>query len=69
LRDERIFVVAVQCKTFLGIFDSLVAEARAALMAIQVCKEMGFMHFVFEGDAKVVIDAINSPGSDWSKIG
>jgi ribonuclease HI len=40
------------------------AEARAALLAIQLCKENGFMSVMFEGDAKVVIDAVNSTRSD-----
>lgn len=69
VRDERGFVVAAQVKTFLDSFDPSVAEARAALMAIQLCKEMGFMHVLFEGDAKVVIDGVNSSASDWSRIG
>ena len=37
-------------------------------MVIQLCREQGFMSIVFEGDAKVVIDAVNAQGQDWSRL-
>jgi ribonuclease HI len=35
------------------------AEAMAVLLAIQLCRELGFLRVHLEGDAKGVIDAIN----------
>jgi ribonuclease HI len=36
----------------------------AALMAIQQCKELGLTHVHLEGDAKIVIDAVNCAAID-----
>ena len=47
----------------------LKAEARAALMAIQYCKSLGFSKIHLEGDSQRVIDAINSRDPDWSSMG
>jgi ribonuclease HI len=69
VRDERGSAVVALCKTSLGRLDPQVVEARAVLMAIQVCKEMGFSKVHFEGDAKVVIDAVNSLKPDKSYKG
>jgi ribonuclease HI len=34
-------------------------EAMAVLLAIQLCRELGFLRVHLEGDAKGVIDAVN----------
>ena len=60
LRDEKGVVIAAYSKTFFGRLDVLKAEAKAALMAIQVCKNLGFSKFHLEGDSQGVIAAINS---------
>ncbi|KAE8022361.1 hypothetical protein FH972_008165 [Carpinus fangiana] len=39
VRDETGMVLAAQCKSFAGALNPTVAEARAALLAIQLCKE------------------------------
>jgi ribonuclease HI len=36
------------------------AEAEAVLMSIQLCRDLGLSRIVFEGDAKGVVDGINS---------
>ena len=64
VRDNRGLMVATRCQTVLGNFDLQTTEARAALVAAQLCRENGFTSVMFEGDAKVVIDAINSTGPD-----
>jgi ribonuclease HI len=69
VRDDKGLVIAARCQTILGYLDPQLAEARAALMAVQLCRENGFMSVEFEGDAKVMIDAVNSQGQDWSRLG
>jgi hypothetical protein len=43
VRDETGMVMAAQCKSFVGFLDPTVAEARAALMAIQLCRKRSLM--------------------------
>jgi hypothetical protein len=69
LWDEKGFVIAAYNKTFFGRLDVLKAEAKVALMAIQVCKRLGFSKFHLEGDSQGVIAAINSREPDWSSMG
>ncbi|XP_059441986.1 uncharacterized protein LOC132174332 [Corylus avellana] len=70
LRDEqRIVVLAAYSKTFVGNLDVLTAKARAGLIALQVCKSLGFTKIHLEGNAQGVISAINSRHPDWSSIG
>jgi hypothetical protein len=45
------------------------AEAMAVLLAIQLCREMGFTRVHLEGDAKVVVDAVNYVDVDKSWMG
>ena len=40
------------------------AEANAALLTIKSCAELNFNNVIFEGDALMVIDAINSKSCD-----
>jgi ribonuclease HI len=69
VRDERGLVVATQCKSFSGRLNLVLAEAGAALIAVQMCKSLGFQRVQFEGDTKIVIDDVNSPKSVWSSKG
>jgi ribonuclease HI len=57
------------CQTQKGCPDSSTAKALAVQMAIKKCKEMGFPKVHFEGDVKVVIDAVLSEEEDWSRRG
>jgi hypothetical protein len=59
VRDETGMVIVAQCKSFVGALDST-AKARAALMAIQMCRERGFTKVHFEGDTQNVINVVNS---------
>ena len=69
VRDATGMVLAAQCKSFVGFLDPAVAEARAALMAIQFCQERGFMRVHFEGDTQKVVNVVNSMSEDWSNVG
>ncbi|XP_042950559.1 uncharacterized protein LOC122282640 [Carya illinoinensis] len=46
--------------------SAYVAESWAMLRAIQLCRELGFRQVQLEGDAKLVVDAINSNTQDSS---
>ena len=45
------------------------AEAMAVLVAVHLCGEMGFQQVCLEGDAKVVVDAVNARAPVWTRWG
>ncbi|XP_040987840.1 uncharacterized protein LOC121235562 [Juglans microcarpa x Juglans regia] len=45
------------------------AESTALLRAMVICTELGYYQVCFEGDAKVVVDAVNSNNEDNSWLG
>ena len=53
----------------LGSRDPTLAEEGAVLMAIQLCKTLGFQQVHFEGDTKIVVEGVNSSKDDWSGKG
>jgi hypothetical protein len=52
-----------------GFLDPCATEAWAGLQAIRLGKELHLSHIELEGDAKVVVDSINSVEKDRSTIG
>ena len=64
VRDEKGEVIVAQCKSVVGALDPVVAEAQATLMAIQMCRECGFTKVQFEGDAQIVVNAMNAKDVD-----
>jgi hypothetical protein len=58
-----------KCQTKQGFFDPTTREAMAALMAAELCMEMGISKVKLEGDAKNVISAIISNDPDDSHRG
>lgn len=62
--DERGLVIAAKCQTMLGSRDPTLAEEGAVLMAIQLCKTLGFQQVHFEGDTKIVVEGVNSSKDD-----
>lgn len=69
VRDDKGCLVVALGKMVVGCLDPTVAEARALLMAIKLCKDLGLRNTHFEGDAQGVINAINSLGTNWSNKG
>jgi len=51
------------------ITDSATVEAMAALSAMYFCREVGFFDVILEGDAKQVLQTINSNPHFLSKFG
>jgi hypothetical protein len=64
IRDHQGRMWASKSRTVRGFMDPKTGETMAALMAVQFCQEMGFHNAHFEGDAKVVVEAINSGDMD-----
>jgi ribonuclease HI len=52
-----------------GVFSPTVAESLAALDAIDLCRNVGLTKVHLEGDAKIIIDAVNCEEADWSRLG
>ncbi|XP_059461784.1 uncharacterized protein LOC132190750 [Corylus avellana] len=69
IRDSQGNMVAAKTVTRKGLIEPVAAEALAALMAVQLSREMGFSRLWLEGDAKTIVDAVNSTEPDWSRIG
>ena len=69
VQDAYGVVLAAQCRTMKGNLEANLAEAGAMMMAIQLCKRMGFNMVHFESDAQIVVDDNNSMETNWSSKG
>jgi ribonuclease HI len=69
IREENGQVVAAMSKTRQGTLEPTSGEAFAAYQATCLCKDLGLQHINLEGDAKQVVEAVNSLTSSWSKYG
>lgn len=49
--------------------DSAIAKTRAALIACLLYMDLGLNQHIFEGDAKVVVDAVNKNAKTFSIYG
>jgi ribonuclease HI len=69
LRDERGQVLAAMSKTRNGTLEPSTGEAFATSTAICFCRDIGVQRVVLEGDAKQIVDAVNSNLTSWSRFG
>jgi ribonuclease HI len=69
LRDSLGHMIRAESAMFVGGLDLAVAEAKAVLHAIHVCRAMGLSKVHFEGDAKIVVDSVNSGMMDTGWMG
>ncbi|XP_059436088.1 uncharacterized protein LOC132169016 [Corylus avellana] len=69
IRDWEGKILAVRGLTRSGCLDPLAAEAWAGTQALELGKEMGLSQILLEGDAKVVVEAVNAVTTDGSTIG
>jgi ribonuclease HI len=69
IRDSYGNLFAASCACRQGSLDPSVAEILGAIMAVQLCRDLDLMRVHFEGDAKTVVEAINSTDVDWSSWG
>ena len=67
IRDHQGNMVAAKSLTRTGLLEPVIAEAVAALIEIQISHELGYSTVWFEGDAKIIVDAILSNETDWSR--
>ncbi|XP_059454954.1 uncharacterized protein LOC132185160 [Corylus avellana] len=69
IRDHDGRVRAVKCSLKQGHFDPTAAETMAAIHALKFCMAQGMLNICMEGDAKNVVDALNSREENWSRTG
>lgn len=62
-------VMAVLREPVIFSTDPTSVEARAALCAGLLCQELGLDHVLFEGDAKLVVEAIGKPHENFTRYG
>ena len=68
IRDEHGAVVVAWSKSCQGSVEPTMGEATTLFYAKSLCRELGIHEDIFEGDAKQVMDAINSNTSRWSRF-
>ncbi|XP_059436227.1 uncharacterized protein LOC132169166 [Corylus avellana] len=69
IRGENGQVIAAMSKTTLGLLEPTMGEALAAYHAVCLGRNLGMQNIYLEGDAKQVVEAINSQTSTWSRFG
>jgi ribonuclease HI len=69
IREDQGRVIAAMSKHRRGALEATTGEALAAFHAADFCREMGLKCINLEGDAKQVVDAINSPTMVWNRFG
>jgi ribonuclease HI len=69
VRDHLGRFWASKCMVREGFLDPMSAEAMGATLAAQFCQELGMEQIKLEGDAKLVIDAVQSRRQDDSNKG
>lgn len=69
VRDHLGKMMVAKCTTRKGYPTPLVAEALVAIMAVRLCREMDLQRVHFEGDAKTIVEAMNSGAENRSSIG
>jgi ribonuclease HI len=66
VRDHLGTMCVAQTMAHLGFLDPTSAEAMVALMAAELCCDLGLLQIQLERDAKVVVEVVNSTISDDS---
>ena len=69
IREEKWQVLTAMSKTRLGLLEPTTGEAYAAYHAASLCRDLGLQHISLEGDAKQIVEAVNSPTNTWSRFG
>lgn len=69
VRNSAGDLMAARCCSRMGYLEPTDAEALAALEATQICRNLGYDWVKFVGDAKAIVEGVNSDEQDWSKKG
>jgi ribonuclease HI len=68
-RDHEGYVLASMCSIKQFIVDPAVAEAYAALKAVEFCCDLGLWNILLEGDALEIVNALLLDDPSWSRYG
>ncbi|KAG2675064.1 hypothetical protein I3760_13G167000 [Carya illinoinensis] len=69
IRDEMGEVLTACCDQRLHVRLPAMAECLALWKALELCRDLGFCRVLFEGDAQVIIKAVNEENSDYPLYG
>ncbi|XP_059442086.1 uncharacterized protein LOC132174450 [Corylus avellana] len=69
VRDHEGQVKAARSVTKSGFLEPTAAEAMALFEGVRLCKDLGILSIIVEGDAQVVINAIQARDPTCSKFG
>lgn len=69
IRDEKGNVIAGLSKPITAVYDTVSAEAFAALCAVEFCREVGIQDIILEGDSLLVVKALNDSNPNWLRYG
>lgn len=69
VRDYMGVVLAARNTTLSYLVDPVLAKAKAALHVVKLCREMGFLDIILEGDALQVFNAVNMVAKNLSRLG
>jgi hypothetical protein len=67
VRDEKGSMLVAASKSRQGNSEPVTGEVLASFHVASICKEMGFSKVWLEGDAKIIVDALNSDASLLSR--
>jgi ribonuclease HI len=66
IRDHQGWVFAALSKTIQIFLDPTMAEAAAALLAVEFSRDSGLQHVILEGDSKNVVLALSETDANLS---
>ncbi|KAF5469997.1 hypothetical protein F2P56_010551 [Juglans regia] len=69
IRDEEGEILVAAREQINYLTDSATAECLALWKAMEVCRELNFNRVLFEGDAQVIVNAVNKGDEDYSSYG
>jgi hypothetical protein len=69
VRDREGAVLAACSTTKIFLVEAVVAEALAAVHAVEFCREIGFFDIMLEGNVLQIVNAVKAMGYNWSKMG
>ena len=69
IRDHNGNLLAARSVTKIGIIEPIAAEAMAAILAFQLSSELGVSNVWLEGDANMIVKAVESTEVNWSHTG
>lgn len=69
MRDHQGMVIAARSQTVSIIAELVVAEALAALNAVEFSRNLGLSSILLKGDSLQVVTAVKDTSPNWSRYG